>query len=231
MNKLPCSFGIFLSVILTGCSLWAANHNAQSDYPYAQELPLSTGNSWAYRVTRYDGFNSNDHMAATYTQTDSVTRVEVKNGFFIATMQSEHTAEILVDVQGNYPATDSLQPATTETYWLIVDGDRVLRQDGQLNLSDLQSQVFVQFVFPLRLNSQWSMYNAKDAPLNRKVTKVGSITVPAGTFADCFYLEGEIGGMTFDDWFCPGIGVVWSNAEHHGTPFGNKQELLSYQVK
>src|SRR5574340_325259 len=127
MNKLPCSFGIFLSVILTGCSLWAANHNAQSDYPYAQELPLSTGNSWAYRVTRYDGFNSNDHMAATYTQTDSVTRVEVKNGFFIATMQSEHTAEILVDVQGNYPATDSLQPATTETYWLIVDGDRVLR--------------------------------------------------------------------------------------------------------
>ena len=69
------------------------------------------------------------------------------------------------------------------------------------------------------------------APLNRKVTKVGSITVPAGTFIDCLYLEGVIGGMTFEDWFCPGIGVVWHNAEHHGTPYGNRRELVSYRAK
>ena len=218
-------------MILTGCSLLEGHNSSQNYYKYAQELPLSIGNSWVYRVTRFDGFNSNDIMTATYTQTDSVARVESKNGFYVATIQSEHTGETLVDVQGDYPAVGSLQPAITQTYWLIVDGDRVLRQDGQLNLSDLQSHVLVQFVFPLSLNSQWSIYNAKDAPLNRKVTKVGSITVPAGTFTDCFYLEGEIGGMTFDDWFCPGIGVAWSNVEHHGTPYGNRQELLGYQFK
>jgi hypothetical protein len=184
-----------------------------------------------YRVTRYDGFNPNDIMTATFTMTDTITSIEVKDGFFVATVQSERSAETLVEVRGNYPVTDALRPATTETYWLIVDGNRVLRQDDKLNLADLQSRVLVEFVFPLRLNSQWSMFNVKDAPLNRKVTKVGLITVPAGTFTGCFYLEGIIGGMTFEDWFCSGIGVVWHNAEHHGTPYGNRRELVSYRVK
>jgi len=127
--------------------------------------------------------------------------------------------------------TDFLQPAITKNYWLIVDGNRVLRQDDQLNLSDLQNQVLVEFVFPITLDSRWSMYNAKDAPVNRKVTKAGLITVPAGTFTDCFYLEGVIGGMTFEEWFCPGIGLVWYNAVHQGTPFGSRQVLVSYKLK
>jgi len=231
MKKLLLSFGVFLAIALTGCALLARDRNTESYYEYNQELPLSVGNSWVYRVTRFDGFNPNDIMTATFTITDTITSVEIKDGFFVATVQSEHSAETLVEVRGNYPVTDSLRPAATETYWLIVDGNRVLRQDDKLNLSDLQSRVLVEFVFPISLNSQWSMYNAKDAPLNRKVTKVGSITVPAGTFTECFYLEGVIGGMTFEDWFCPGIGVVWHNAEHHGTPYGNRRELISYRVK
>ncbi len=231
MKKLLLSLGIFLSIALTGCALSVKDNNMRSYYKYTQELPLSVGNSWVYRVTRYDGFNPNDIMTATFTMTDTITNVEIKDGFFVATVQSDHTAETLVEVQGNYPVTDSLQPAITETYWLIADGNRVLQQDDKLNLSDLQSQVLVQFVFPISLNSQWSMYNVKDAPLNRKVTKIGSITVPVGTFTDCYYLEGVIGGMTFEDWFCPGIGVVWSNDEHHGTPYGNKRELVSYKIR
>lgn len=231
MKKLLLSFGVFLAIALAGCALLAKDRNTESYYEYDQELPLSVGNSWVYRVTRFDGFNPNDIMTATFTITDTITSVETRDGFFVATVQSEHSAETLVEVRGNYPVTDSLQPATTETYWLIVDGNHVLRQDDKLNLSDLQSRVLVEFVFPISLNSQWSMYNAKDAPLNRKVTKAGSITVPAGTFADCLYLEGVIGGMTFEDWFCPGIGVVWHNAEHHGTPYGNRRELVSYRAK
>jgi hypothetical protein len=231
MKKLLLSFGVFLSMALTGCALLVKDNNTQSYYKYNQELPLSVGNYWVYRVTRYDGFNPSDIMTATFTMTDTITSVEIKDGFFVATVQSERSAETLVEVRGNYPVTDALQPATTETYWLIVDGNRVLRQDDKLNLSDLQSRVLVEFVFPISLNSQWSMYNAKDAPLNRKVTKVGSITVPAGTFIDCLYLEGIIGGMVFEDWFCPGIGVVWHNAEHHGTPYGNRRGLVSYRAE
>lgn len=230
-EKLLLSLGLFLSIALTGCAWLVKDTITQSYYKYNQELPLSVGNQWVYRVTRYDGFNPNDIITATFTITDTITSVETRDGFFVATVQSEHSAETLVEVRGNYPVTDSLQPAATETYWLIVDGNRVLRQDDNLNLSDLQSQVFVQFVFPISLDSQWSMYNVKDAPLNRKVTRVGSITVPAGTFSGCFYLEGVIGGTTFEDWFCPGIGVVWSNTEHHGTPYGSRQELISYRVK
>lgn len=231
MRRLLLSLSIFSFVALTGCGLLVRDNNTRGHYKYTQELPLSVGNSWVYRVTRYDGFNPNDIVTATFTMTDTITSLEIKAGFFVATVQSEHTAETLVDVRGNYPVTDSLQPAATETYWLIVDGSRVLRQDDKLNLSDLQSRVLVQFVFPISLNSQWSMYNVRDAPMNRKVTKAGSITVPAGTFDDCFYLEGVIGGMTFEDWFCPGIGGVWSNNEHHGTPYGDKRELVSYRIR
>jgi hypothetical protein len=35
---------------------------------------------------------------------------------------------------------------------------------------------------------------------------------------------------TVEDWFRPGIGVVWHNAEHHGTPYGNRRELVSYRA-
>ncbi len=229
MKKLLLTFSVFMVMAFTGCALPVKDNSAQSFYKYNQEMPLSAGNYWAYQVTRYDGFNPNDIMTATFTMKDTITSVENKDGFLIATVQSERSAETLVDARGKYP--NSLQPAITETYWLIVDGRRVLRQDDKLNPSDLQSRVQVEFVFPISLNSQWSMYSAKDAPLNRKVTKGGSITVPAGTFTDCFYLQGVIGGMTFDDWFCPGIGVVWHNAEHHGTPYGSRRELVSYKVK
>lgn len=231
MTKRLLLFCLFLFIVLAACGNHNQDNNAQNIYPYSQELPLSVGSFWTYKVTRYDGFNSYDIMTVTSTMTDSVTQFEINGDYFIAKVQSVQSAEVLVDIRGNYPATDSLQPATTKTYWLIVDGNRILRQDNKLNLSDLQSQVLVEFVFPINLDSQWSMDNAKDAPLNRKVTQAGPITVPAGTFTDCFYLEGVNGGMTFDEWFCPGIGVVWYNAEHHGTPFGNRQELVSYKVK
>lgn len=224
------SLGVLLLIALMGYTLLVQDETSQGLYKYDQELPLSVGNYWSYQVTRYDGFNSNDIMTATFTMTDTITGVELQDGFFVATVQSEHSAETLVRVRGNYPITDALRPAATQTYWLIVDGDRVLRQDDQLDLSDLQSRVLVELVFPLNLASQWSTYNATDAPLNREVTKTGRITVPASTFTDCLYLEGVIGGMTFEDWFCPGIGLVWHNAEHHGTPYGNKRELVSYRI-
>jgi hypothetical protein len=232
MKKLLLSFGIILSIVLTGCTtLLTKDNNTESYYKYNQELPLNVGNFWIYRVIRYGGFNPNDIMTATFTMTDTITDIEIKDGFFVATVQSERTAETIVEVHGNYPVADSLQPATTINYWLIVDSNRVLRQDDKLNLSDLQSQVLVQFIFPISLNSQWSINNTKDAPLNQKVTKMSSIAVPAGTFDDCFYLEGILGGMTFEDWFCPGIGVVWSNTEHNGTPYGNTRELVGYNLK
>ena len=161
MRRLLLLLGIFLSITLAACVLLKKNDNTRGHYKYNQELPLKVGNYWAYRVTRYDGFNPNDIMTATLTMTDTITSVEIKDGFFVATVQSERSAETLVEVRGDYPVTDALHPATTETYWLIVDDNRVLRQDDKLNLSDLQSRVHVEFVFPISLNSQWSMYTKR----------------------------------------------------------------------
>ena len=179
---------------------------------------------------RYDGFNLNDIMTATFLMTDTVSSVEVKDAFFIATVQSMQSAEVPIEVRGDYPMTDALSAATTKNYWLIVDGNRILRQEDNLDLSDLQSRVQVELVFPVDLNSQWSIFNAKDAPANRTVARVDSIVVPAGEFTDCRYLDTNMAGMTIGDWFCPGIGLVQHHAEHHGTPYGNRQELVSYKV-
>ena len=232
MKRLLFSLGVILLFGAAGCALLMKDNNLQSYYTHSQELPLNVGNYWAYRVIRYDGFNPNDIMTATLTMTDTIANVEIQNEFFVATVQSERSTETLVEVRGSYPVTDSLQPATTQTYWLIVDNNRVLRQDDKLDFSDLESRVSVEFVFPLERNNEWSMFNTKDAPLNREIIKVGSITVPAGTFTDCFYIGGDAyAGTTFEKWFCPGIGIVWENFIHHGTPYGSKRELIRYSVK
>ncbi len=200
----------------------------QSGYLYNLEFPLNVGNSWVYRVTRYEGPNESNIMTATFTLTDTVVSVETKNGFYVANIQSEHSAESLVSVRGSYPVTDSLQPAHSETYWLIAEGNRIIRQD-RLNLADLPAGgAIVELAFAMQLSSRWSMYYPPGAPVNRQVTTQGALTVPAGTFANCFYLQGQIGSMTFDDWFCPAVGFVMRTADHHGTPYGTTSELIHY---
>ncbi len=122
-------------------------------------------------------------------------------------------------------------PAQTENYWLIVDDNRILRQEQNLNLDDLQNRTSVELVFPMKLGNKWSMSNSIGAPLNNEVKGVSSIKVPAGAFSNCFHTEGTMGGTTFGTWFCPGIGIVQRSIDHKGTPFGYEQKLASYKVK
>ncbi len=226
MKKLLPFVLLFLFLMVTGCS-----SQKNQLYKYNQFLPLDIGNSWTYQVTRYDSFNTNDIMTATSTLKDTVLQFENSKNFWVATIESVQSAEVLLDVRGNSPTTNRLMPAQTEDYWLIVDDNRIIRQEQSLNLDDLQNQTSVELVFPMKLSSKWSMSNFKDAHLNNEVKEVGSIKVPAGEFSDCFHTEGTMGGTTFGIWFCPGIGIVQRSVEHKGTPFGSKQELTSYKVK
>ncbi len=211
---------------MTGCG-----SQDEQPYKYNRSLPLDAGNSWTYQVTRYAGFNANDRMTVTSAITDTVLQSESKRGFWVATIESVQSAEVLLDLHGSYPATNMLLPAQTKKYWLIADDNRIIRQEQSLNLDDLQNQTSVELMFPMKLGSKWSMSNLTDAPLNDEVKDVGSIKVPAGEFSDCFHMEATAGGTTFGIWFCPGIGIVQRSVEHRGTPFGYKQELVSYKVK
>ena len=111
------------------------------------------------------------------------------------------------------------------------------RQERDLDLSSL-STALLEFVFPVELGEKWYQSDEK-AKLNptyaddwmlRKVTKVGTIVVPAGEFSHCFFLEETWGGTTFETWFCPSVGVVDRKADHHGTPGGFRQVLIRYQL-
>jgi len=111
------------------------------------------------------------------------------------------------------------------------------RQEGDLDLSSL-STALLEFVFPVKLGEKWYRSDEK-ARLNptyaddwmlRKVTKVGTVVVPAGEFNDCFFLEEEWAGTTFETWFCPNVGIVDEKGDHHGTPYGFRQVLIRYQL-
>lgn len=202
-----------------------------SSYPFNDVFPLHVGTSWQYAVTRFDGFNAIDTITASSTITDTVLQFELNQGYWIATIQSEQSVESLVETHGNYPTQDVLQGESKKTYWLIVEGQRIWKQETSLNLGDLQNSGQVELVFPLAVGQKWSMGNIKDSPPYKEVKQKDTMTVPAGQFFNCFSLESTIGGTTFQEWFCPGIGFVWRNSEHHGTPSKFTRELNRYSVK
>ena len=130
-----------------------------------------------------------------------------------------------------------LEPATSTYYWLVVSGNRLYRQEGNLDLSNL-STALVEFVFPVKLVEKWYRSDEKarfnptyaDDWMLCKVTKMGTVVVPAGEFNDCFFLEEEWAGTTFETWFCPKVGIVSEKGDHHGTPYGFRKVLIQYQL-
>lgn len=179
---------------------------------------FALGNSWVYQAAYYEGNNASDIITTTSIITERVVEIQTGPDYFAARIQQEYSPEI------------------SSEYWHVVMGNRIYRQEGHLDLSTVQKKGEVELVFPLKLGDQWyqgeemeKMYPAHDnGSMLWRVTRVGSVTVPAGSFDNCYFLEEEIGGMTFENWFCPGVGWVDMKADHYGTPFGSRWVLLRF---
>jgi len=176
-------------------------------------------------------------MTTTRVVTETVVEVESISSYLVAKIHREESAEIPVgDVPPSWQGVP-LKPATSSDYWLVVSGNRMYRQERNLDLSSL-STALLEFVFPLKLGEKWYLSDEK-AKLNptyaddwmlRKVTKVGTVVVPAGDFNNCFFLEEVWAGATFETWFCPNVGIVDQKGNHHGTPYGVRKVLIRYQL-
>lgn len=200
------------------------------------DFPLALDNTWVFQFTRYEGVPITEIITTTLVVTETVVEVKSISSYLVAQIHREESAEIPVgDVPPSWQGVP-LRPATSSEYWLVVSGNRMYRQERNLDLSSL-STALLEFVFPVKLGEKW--YQSDEiAKLNptyaegwmlRKVTKVGTVVVPAGHFNNCFFLEEAWAGATFETWFCPNVGIVDQKADHHGTPGGFRKVLIRYQ--
>ncbi len=203
-----------------------------------KDFPLALNNTWVFQATRYEGVPITEILTTTRVITETVVEVKNTSSFIIATIHREESAEIGTVVPPSWRGVP-LRPATSSDYWLVVSGNRLYRQESSLDLANLSSTALLDFVFPLKLGAQWYQSDEK-AKLNptyaddwmlRKVTKVGTVVVPAGRLNNCFFLEEVWAGTTYEMWFCPNVGIVDRKVDHHGTPEGYHQVLINYQLK
>ncbi len=200
------------------------------------DFPLALDNTWVFQFTRYEGVPINEILTTTLVVTETVVEVKNISSYLVAKIHREESAEIPV---GEVPPRRGapLRPATSSDYWLVVSGNRMYRQERELDLSSL-STALLEFVFPVKLGEKWYQSDEKaklyptyaDDGMLRKVTKVGTVVVPAGEFNNCFFLVEVWAGTTFETWFCPNVGVVDRKVDHHGTPGGFRQVLIRYQL-
>jgi hypothetical protein len=141
----------------------------------------------------------------------------------------------LVQVRGdsivhNYPVTVVLRDYQEE-YWLESQGDvrrfvnTVINPDG--NDYPLEQSFRRYYVLPFILGNSWSddlddtvtvlgeaiHYRHK---IDGKVAAIGPVSVPAGSFADCYELDlnelvamnDSVTNVSTQEWYAPGVGLV-----------------------
>ncbi len=103
------------------------------------------------------------------------------------------------------------------------DIERVMSRDSGLK-----------YGFPLKVGMKWAEecdFKRSDNMYCKYVEKIEDVTVPAGTFRNCF----KIVHMTCPDeeaeWYYPGVGIVKYEYHHHGTIIDEVCELKAVRTQ
>jgi hypothetical protein len=86
----------------------------------------------------------------------------------------------------------------------------------------------LRYGFPLKVGMEWAQecdFKRTDHMYCRYVEKIEDITVPAGTFKNCFKVVYRTCPDEEAEWYCPGVGVVKYEYKHHGTIINEACEL------
>jgi hypothetical protein len=82
---------------------------------------------------------------------------------------------------------------------------------------------------PLKVGLKWNEESDSKRNDNRYcwyVEKIENVTVPAGTFKDCFKIVYDTCPDTTTEWYCPGVGIVKYEYRHRGTMTNETRELV-----
>lgn len=204
----------------------------------ASDLPLAVNNAWVFQTTRYEGVPITEIMSSTLVISETVVEVKSISPYLIATIRREEGVETPIVVPPS-KHNEPPRPATSSIYWLVVSENRIYRQEKNLDLPSLGSTASLALVTPLNVGDKWYLSDEKaklypnldNEGMLRRVSRVGSVTVPAGKFENCFFLTEDTGGNATETWFCPHVGFVEQKSDHRGTPMGWHQVLIRYFLK
>ena len=87
----------------------------------------------------------------------------------------------------------------------------------------------LRYGFPLKVGLKWdeeSDFKRNDNRYCWYVEKMEDVTVPAGTFKDCFKITYDTCPDTETEWYYPGVGIVKYEYRHHGTITNETRELI-----
>jgi hypothetical protein len=202
---------------------------------WEKDYPLAVGNRWIFQATRYDSVPITEIVTTAFVITETVVQVQNEPPYYAAKIQRQASAQVPIYVSPGM-AEVALNPAVMDEYWLIASGKRIYRQE-KLDLANLGNDATIELVFPLQAGDAWYETEAmlklypdkKNLSMLNRVSRVDKINTPVGSFSNCYFIEKVIGGSTFENWFCPGIGWVDLKSDHHGTPFGARWTLIRYQ--
>ena len=91
----------------------------------------------------------------------------------------------------------------------------------------------LRYVFPLSLNKKWrepESPTTKNGLYSYVVDGLEEVTVPAGTFHDCYRIVFRTIADESVEWFFPNVGIVKSTYHHNGSVDDELYELESYKI-
>jgi len=184
-----------------------------------KQFPLQTGNYWLYKGSVEFGNNNG-----------GTTKSNVPRRVQVISRKKDPNQTIIKLKNEDYNGSSLI------TY--VIRGRRIYEFD-EFDSSDWEtrralSDEKVRFVFPLSVNQEWG--NIEDRPRNTAglycyiVEEVEDVTVPAGTFHDCFRITFRSIADELVQWFKPGVGVVKSTYHHNGSIDDELYELEAYKI-
>ena len=206
-------------------------------------FPLFIGNTWEYSFgTRTNASPDHPETNETGNYTAKVVNVE--------TIDEGKARIFYVDVSppaSNYAGFVFNAPCGSATdskitYMVLTDGKTLYEECDKLKLVDIARALFSNpenppsgavYKLPLVEGNHWSGFygdlnQGDDSFWQWYVEPKTDITVPAGTFKDCYKISFRTNPDITTHIVCPGIGLVASEYHHFGSIVDYRAELTSY---
>jgi len=193
------------------------------------DFPLELGTTWIYDYSTFY-----EEEEATWSVTDTIVAVNIREGFLIAEVEQS-----VLSISGDV-TEEFLNAPKGGHFWYLFDGVRLYKQDEETDPASV-ADAWLELVFPLGGSGCW-FPDAHQRDEMKGVTPVSgavagcrsvsgdpyTIELPAGKFESCIdlvtpYEEGPT-VLTF----CPGVGIVATRFEPSDVAFGYRSSLTGY---
>jgi hypothetical protein len=179
-------------------------------------FPLTVGNVWNYDLLyTMMGVDTTEVTGTSTTEITQETTLDNNVAVFeqVTTMVWDDTTVMMNSVDTTY-----IQE--TEDYILIY-----------YDLTDTEPDTSL--ALPIEAGNTWTVYADTTDTLTAEVIGQDDVTVPAGTYNDCWDITYTSLGQTQDDWFAPDVGVVRQHMYTGVAPFLNEftRELTSSTIQ